>query len=57
MTITFQCAEMATGKEFEVEGHRYRARNWVDALNQHEWATGKRPPKQAVVEIERLTLR
>ena len=46
-----QCAELANGKDFEIEGQRYRARNWVDALNQHERATNKRPPKQAVVEI------
>jgi hypothetical protein len=46
-----RCVELAHGKDFEIEGRRYKARNWVDALNQHEWATEKRPPREAVEEI------
>jgi len=46
-----RCVELAHGKVFEIEGRRYKARNWVYALGQYEAETGSRPPREAVVEI------
>jgi hypothetical protein len=46
-----RCAELAHGKDFEIEGRRYKAVNWVDALDRYEAETGTRPPREAVVEV------
>jgi hypothetical protein len=50
-TIRTYQEEARSVRLFEIEGRRYHAINWIDALNQYEGETGTRPPRQAVVEI------
>ena len=50
-TIQTYQEEAQSTRLFEIEGLRYRAPNWLYALDMYERETSKRPPRQAVVEV------